>query len=109
VIVADLDERRGGQPAVPDQLSPKGTTSSALECRMTVQGFTVLALPCFFQAGQSRTSRASPLLMLMATAPPRLEPTTACGRCLSNSAWAMRIASVGCVRRFGRLLRTGVH
>ena len=34
-------------------------------------GFTVLAVPYFFQAGQSRTSRASPLLMFMATAPPR--------------------------------------
>ena len=33
-------------------------------------GFTVLAVPYFFQAGQSRTSFASPLLMFMATAPP---------------------------------------
>ena len=42
-------------------------------------GFTVLAVPHFFQAGQSRTSRASPLLMFMATAPPLDEPTTTCG------------------------------
>jgi hypothetical protein len=27
--------------------------------------------------------------MFMATAPPRLEPTTAWGRCLSNPAWAL--------------------
>ena len=57
-------------------------------------GFTVLAVPHFFQAGQSRTSRASPLLMFIATAPPRDEPTTTCGWCLSNSAWAILTASV---------------
>ena len=34
-------------------------------------GFTVLAVPYFFQAGQSRTSLASPLSMFIATAPPR--------------------------------------
>ena len=55
-----------------------------------MSGFTVLAVPYFFQAGQSSTSFASPLLMFMATAPPRLDPTTTWGRCLSNSAWAMR-------------------
>jgi hypothetical protein len=40
-IVADLDERRGGQPAVPDQfsLSPNGTTSSARLWRIIVLGF----------------------------------------------------------------------
>ena len=57
-------------------------------------GFTVLAVPHFFQAGQSRTSRAPPLLMFIATAPPRDEPTTTCGWCLSNSAWAIRTACV---------------
>ena len=50
--------------------SPKGITSSARECRITVPGFTVLADPHWFHAGQSRTSRASPLLMFIATAPP---------------------------------------
>src|SRR6516225_7402606 len=74
-------------------LSANGTTSSALACRMTVPGFTDLAVTCFLQAGQSRTSLAFPPLMFMATAPPRLEPTTAGGRCLSNSAWAIFTAS----------------
>ena len=74
-------------------LSAKGTTSSARLCRITVPGFTVLAVPYFFQAGQSSTSFASPLSMFMATAPPRLDPTTTWGWCLSNSAWAMRTAS----------------
>ena len=59
-------------------LSANGITSSARLCRITVPGFTVLAVPHFFQAGQSRTSRASPLLMFIATAPPRDEPTTTC-------------------------------
>ena len=54
-------------------LSANGITSSARLCRITVPGFTVLAVPYFFQAGQSRTSFASPLSMFMATAPPRLE------------------------------------
>ena len=57
-------------------LSANGITSSARLCRITVPGFTVLAVPRFFQAGQSRTSLASPLLMFMATAPPRDDPTT---------------------------------
>ena len=57
-------------------------------------GFTVLAVPYFFQAGQSSTSRASPILMFIATAPPLDEPTTTCGWCLSNSAWAILTASV---------------
>ncbi len=51
--------------------SLKGITSSARECRITVPGFTVLADPHWFHAGQSRTSRAPPLLMFIATAPPR--------------------------------------
>jgi hypothetical protein len=38
--------------------SSKGTTSSAREWRIRVPGFTVLACPQFFQAGQSRTRRA---------------------------------------------------
>ena len=37
-----------------------------------MSGFTVLAVPYFFQAGQSSTSFAVALLMFMATAPPRL-------------------------------------
>ena len=49
-------------------------------------GFTVLADPHWFHAGQSRTSRASPLLMFIATAPPRLDPTTTWGLCLSTSS-----------------------
>ena len=59
----------------------------------TVPGFTVLAVPYFLQAGHIRTSLASPLLMFIATAPPRLEPTTTSGLPSSNSAWAMRTAS----------------
>ena len=50
-------------------------------------------VPHLFQAGQSRTSFASPLLMFMATAPPLDEPTTTAGWCLSNSAWAILTAS----------------
>ena len=84
-------------PALVAELAtaPKDTQSlsSALECRITVPGFTVLAAPHVFQPGQSRTSLAEPLLMFMATAPPRDEPTTTWGWCLSNSAWAMRTAS----------------
>lgn len=73
--------------------STKGTTSSARLCRITVSAFTVLTVPYFFHAGQSSTSLASPLSMFMATAPPRLDPTTTCDRCVSNSAWAVRTAS----------------
>ena len=40
-----------------------------------------LTVPYFFQAEQSRTSRASPLEMFKATAPPWLDPTTTWGRC----------------------------
>jgi hypothetical protein len=39
--------------------------------RGRLPGFTVLAEPYFFQAGQSSTSFALPLLMFIATAPPR--------------------------------------
>ncbi len=39
------------------------------------------------------TSFADPLSMFIATAPPLDDPTTTCGWCLSNSAWAMRTAS----------------
>src|SRR5208282_2543438 len=56
-------------------------------------GFTVLAIPNFFQAGQRRTSRASRLMMFRATAPPREEPTITWGWCLSNSSWAILMAS----------------
>ena len=59
--------------------SENGTVSSALECRMIVLGFTVVAVPHFFQAGQRRTRGVFPLSMFMATAPPRLEPTTTSG------------------------------
>ena len=47
-----------GKLAVPksSSVSANGTTSSAWECRMTVSGFTVVAVPHRFQAGQSRTS-----------------------------------------------------
>ena len=58
-----------------------------------VPGLTVFAVPHFFQPGHIRTSFASPMLMFMATAPPRDKPTTTWGRCLSNSACAMRTAS----------------
>ena len=51
--------------------SANGTTSSARLCRITVPGFTVLAVPHFFHAGQRRTRRASPILMFIATAPER--------------------------------------
>jgi len=80
VIGPDFDERR---PAVLRQLFGVGEriTSSALLCRITVLAFTVLTVPYFFHAGQSKTSFASPLLMFMATAPPRLDPTTTWGRC----------------------------
>ena len=47
-----------------------------------MSGFTVFAVPYFFHAGQSRTSFASPLSMFMATAPPRLDPTTTWGWCV---------------------------
>jgi hypothetical protein len=59
-----------------------------------VPGLTILTVPHFFHAGQSSTSFAEPLLMFMATAPPRLDPTTTWGRCRSNSVWAMRTASL---------------
>src|SRR5277367_1240804 len=62
--------------------------------RITVPGFTVLTAAHFFQAGQSKTSRAPPLLMFIAPAPPRDEPTTTCGWCLSNSSWAILTASL---------------
>ena len=39
-------------------------------------GFTVIAVPHRFQAGQSRTSGVEPALMFIATAPPLDEPTT---------------------------------
>src|SRR5262249_8120954 len=74
-------------------LSANGTTSSARLCRMTVPGLTVLAVPCLFHAGQSRTSFASPLLMVMATAAPLDEPTTTSRWCLSSWAWAILTAS----------------
>ena len=95
MIRADLDQRRAGSPLflTSSSLSANGTTSSARLCRITVPGFTVLAVPHFFHAGQSRTSRASPLLMFIATAPPLDEPTTTWGWCLSNSAWAILTAS----------------
>ena len=48
-------------------------------CRITVSGFTVLAVPHFFHDGQSRTSLATPLLMFMATALPLDESMSACG------------------------------
>jgi hypothetical protein len=59
--------------------SANGITSSARECRITVLALTVLAAAQLFHAGQSRTSLAEPLLIFMATAPPRLDPTTAWG------------------------------
>ena len=59
---------------------------------MTVPGLTVVAVPHRFQAGQSSTSGVEPELMFMATAPPRLEPTTTSGWFRSNSAWAVRTA-----------------
>ena len=59
--------------------SANGTTSSASECRMTVPGLTVVAVPHRFHAGQSRTNGVEPVLMFIATAPPRLEPTTTSG------------------------------
>ena len=59
-------------------LSAKGTTSSARLCRITVSGFTVLAVPNFFQAVQSSTSFASPLLMVTATAPFYGQPDDCC-------------------------------
>jgi hypothetical protein len=59
--------------------SANGTTSSALECKITVFGLTVLVLPHRFQAGQSNTNGVEPKLMFIATAPPRLEPTTTFG------------------------------
>src|SRR5262249_6137865 len=55
------------------------TTSSARLCRITVPGFTFLAVPHLLHAGHSRTSLASPLLRFMAKAPPRLDPTTKAG------------------------------
>ena len=45
-------------------------------------GFTVVAVPHVFQAGQSSTSGVSPLSMFIATAPPRELPTTTSGWCL---------------------------
>jgi hypothetical protein len=59
-----------------------------------VPGLTVLVDPHFFQAGQSRTSFASPLRMFIATAPPREEPTTTWGWSRSNSPWAILTASM---------------
>lgn len=47
-------------------LSVKEITSSARECKITVPGFVVFAVPHRFHAGQSRTSRASLLSMFMA-------------------------------------------
>ena len=47
----------------------------------------------FFHAGQSRTNGVSPLSMFIATAPPRLEPTTTSGWPWSYSAWAMATAA----------------
>ena len=55
--------------------------SSARLCRITVPGFTVLDVPYFFDAGQRRTTFALPLLMFMAAAPPRLDPTITWGWC----------------------------
>jgi hypothetical protein len=60
-------------------LLANGIKSSARECKMIVPGLAVLAVPNFFHAGQSSTSRASPLLIFMATAPPLDEPTTTWG------------------------------
>jgi hypothetical protein len=57
-----------------------------------VPGLTAVAVPYFFHAGQSSTSFAPPLSMFMARAPPRDEPTTTAGWCLSNSPWAIRTA-----------------
>ena len=73
--------------------SANGTTSSDLECRITVPGFTVVAVPHRFHAGQSNTSVVEPESMFIATAPPRLEPTTTSGRCLSNSDLAILMAA----------------
>ena len=73
--------------AVPRKQGMERITSSAPECRMIVPGFTVVAVPNRFHAGQSRTSGIKSISRFMATAPPRLEPTTTSGRCWSNSAW----------------------
>ena len=51
--------------------SAQGITSSAPLCSIAVPIFTVLTVPRRFHTGQSKTSRAAPILMFMATAPPR--------------------------------------
>ncbi len=53
----------------------------------------VLAVPNRFQAGHISTSGVEPESIFIATAPPRLDPTTTSGRCRSNSAWAKRTAA----------------
>jgi hypothetical protein len=74
-------------------LSANGTTSSARLCRITVSGRTVLTVPQRFHAGHNSTSRAVPLWMFMATAPPRELPTTTSGWCWSKASWAVRTAA----------------
>ena len=59
---------------------------------MTVSGFTVVAVPHRFHAGQSSTSGVLPDLMFMATAPPRLNRQHTSGFPRSNSAWAILTA-----------------
>src|SRR5262249_4242355 len=96
VIAADLHQHRHRKAAVAEQFL-------AVAERHPIVGpavqndraslHTVLAVPHFFPAGPSSTSRTSPLWMFMATAPPLDEPTTTSGWCLSNSAWAVWTAS----------------
>jgi hypothetical protein len=53
---------------------------------IVVPGFTVLAFPHFFHAGQIKTSLVEPDSKFTATAPPRLDPTTTSGRCWLKAA-----------------------
>ncbi len=59
--------------------SANGTVSSDLECRMVVLGFTLVAVPQVFYAGQSRTSGVVLESIFIATALPRELPTTTSG------------------------------
>ena len=81
VIRVDDDQGRLGQATVAKKLLAVGEGNRLVgwECRMTVLGFTVLAVPHRFHAGHNKTNGVSPLSMFMATAPPRELPTTTSG------------------------------
>ena len=96
MVAPDDDEEPLGEPAAREQLPAIRDRDHIISLGMEDErpGLIVLAVPHFFHAGQSSTTAAPSEWIFMATAPPRDEPTTTSGRCLSNSACAIRPASV---------------